>query len=107
MVRFACVLALAGATGCGLVDSDIADFALRLPEKEVTIDTTQWMLTTESQMPRGPCANMMNICSSGVAELGAAGDETCAGSCNGDSCDVTVTVALWNEFDLGNEVPEL
>jgi len=108
MLRYVCVMALTGAgAGCGLVDSDIADFSLRLPEKEVTIDTAQWMLPDESRMPDVPCAGMMTICDTTVSEICAAGDETCESRCDGQSCDLTVTVALWNEFDLSSEVPEL
>lgn len=93
--------------GCGLIDPDIADFDLSLPEKDIVVDTSQWQLTTESSLPAVDCSVQAGVCSAGIAQLcGAEG--VCFGSCNADQvCDVTVLVNLWHPFDLAKEKPEL
>lgn len=92
--------------GCGLVDPDITDFDLRVPPKEVTVDSQQWELTDADTMPDVPCSDMEAVCSNGVDEY-CGNEGVCYGSCDGQSCRVTILVSLWNEVDLKNEVPEL
>jgi hypothetical protein len=100
------IAALAFA-GCGLIDPDIADFDLSLPEKEIVVDTSQWQLTADATLPAVDCSMMAGVCSLGITELcGAEG--VCFGSCNSDQvCDVKVLVNLWHPFDLAKEKPEL
>lgn len=107
MNRLLCAAVLIGSAGCGLISSDVADFSLRLPEKQVTVDTEQWMLTGEETMPEVPCAANQGVCQAGVDMFCAAEDNTCFGSCDGTNCEVTIVVALFNEFDLKREVREL
>ncbi len=94
-------------TGCGLIDPDIADFDLSLPEKEIVVDTSTWQLTEEPQMPAVDCTESAGVCSLGIAEFcGAEG--ICFGTCNEEqTCDVKVLVNLWHTFDLAREKPEL
>ncbi len=107
--------ALAGVLGglcsltlsCGLIDPNIADFDLSLPEKEIVIDTGQWNLSTDSTMPAIDCSESAGVCSLGVSELcGAEG--ICFGTCGTrDTCDVKILVNLWRTFDLTTDKPEL
>jgi hypothetical protein len=106
--RFALVgIAALFVAGCGLIDPDIADFDLSLPEKEIVVDTSQWQLTADATLPAVDCSQSAGVCSLGITELcGAEG--VCFGSCNTDQvCDVTVLVNLWHPFDLAKEKPEL
>jgi hypothetical protein len=93
--------------GCGLIDPDIADFDLSLPEKDIVVDTSQWQLTSDSTLPPVDCSQSAGVCSLGVTEVcGAEG--VCFGTCNGNQeCDVKVLVNLWHPFDLAKEKPEL
>lgn len=97
-------LALAG---CGLIDPDIADFDLSLPEKKIVVDSSQWQLTTDATLPVVDCSQNAGVCALGITQLcGAEG--VCFGSCNANqACDVTVLVNLWHPFDLAKEKPEL
>ncbi len=107
MIRFACLAALLSfASACGLIDPDIADFDLTLPEKEITIDTMQWELTDDATLPAVPCANMEAICTTAIDQTCGA-DGVCFGSCDGTNCQVKILIALWNTFDLAAEKPEL
>ena len=99
------------ASGCGLIDSDITDFDLSLPEREVSFDTADWMLSdggaNDGALPEVSCSGMPTVCGTAMAEFCAA-EDVCSGSCNAaETCDVNVAVALWNTFELGRERPEL
>jgi hypothetical protein len=100
-------LASFAIAACGLIDPDIADFDLSLPEKDIVVDTGQWQLTTESSLPAVDCSQSAGVCSLGIAQVcGAEG--VCFGTCNSDdACDVKVLVNLWHPFDLAKEKPEL
>lgn len=99
----AVVLSMAG---CGLIDSDITNFELLLPEKEFTVDTSQWQLSEDATFPEIPCAGQPGVCSAGIAE--ACGNEAlCFGSCDGTNCKATVLVSLYQPVNLYDERPEL
>ncbi len=106
--RYAALAAtLVLVAGCGLIDSDIADFDLSLPEKEIVVDTSTWQLTDSAEMPAVDCSDNAGVCSLGITELCGA-DGICFGSCNeAETCDVKVLVNLWHNFDLAKEKPEL
>jgi hypothetical protein len=98
--------ALVGLGGCGLIDSDITDVALSLPEREITVDTADWQLAGSATMPTIACSGEReDLCSDATAELCAG--EGCAGACVGATCELQVEVSLWNTFDLAAEAPEL
>ncbi|MCP4446480.1 MAG: hypothetical protein GY811_14210 [Myxococcales bacterium] len=102
---FAAALSIAAA--CGLIDPDIADFDLSLPEKEIIVDTSTWELTDDALMPAIDCSENAGVCSLGISALCGA-DGVCFGSCSdADTCDVKVQVNLWHSFDLASEKPEL
>lgn len=102
-----CACTAATLAACGLIDTDIADFDLSLPQKDIVIDTGQWELTGEESMPSVDCSERAEACSLGIEELCGA-DGVCVGSCNADqTCDVKILVNLWHDFDLAKEKPEL
>jgi hypothetical protein len=109
MRRTAVALALAltslSAGSCGLIDSDVTDFNLKLPEKAFNVDTADWMITVEGEtMPSVSCP---------PAECTAAADTFCAGGkCTSDCdanahCAAHVAVSVSQSFDLAHESPEL
>lgn len=108
MLRLLCSSAILAVAACGLIDTDIADFDLSLPEKELTVDTMQWELSEAETMPAVDCSESSAVCSAGIGEYcGAEG--ICFGSCDDadQTCRVEVLVSLWHTFDLAAEKPEL
>lgn len=100
------VAAVLSLTGCGLIDSDITNFELLLPEKEFSVDTAQWELSEDAAFPEIPCDTQPGICPTGIAV--ACGNETlCFGSCDGVNCKATVLVALFQSVNMYDERPEL
>ena len=92
-------------SACGLIDSDVTDFNLKLPEKDFNVDTADWNLAVEGEtIPSVPCP---------PADCTAAADQFCtAGSCTADCdanahCQAHVSVSVFQSFDLANEAPEL
>ncbi len=107
MRRALCLAIVLAGAGCGLVDSDVTDIDLSLPEREVTVDTADWQLSSNERLQSVDCSQDQQICATGLAEL-CGSEDVCSGSCgNGDRCQVSVRVALWHTFDLGAERPEL
>lgn len=107
MKRALCLAMIVAGAGCGLVDSDVTDIDLSLPEREVTVDTADWQLSSNERLQSVDCSQDQQICSTGLAAL-CGSEDVCSGSCDaGNSCQVSVKVALWHTFDLGAERPEL
>lgn len=107
MKRALCLAIVVAGAGCGLVDSDVTDIELSLPERDVTVDTADWQLSSMDRLQAVDCSQDQQVCSTGLAEL-CGSEDVCSGSCgSGDSCQVSVRVALWHTFDLGAERPEL
>lgn len=98
-------LAVLSSTGC-LIDSNIADFDLSLPEKELTVDTADWMLADATTVPAVDCSEMQTVCNAGASQF-CGNDQLCFGSCDGQNCKAEVAVNLFREFDLAQEKPEL
>ena len=107
MKRALCVAGLLAGAGCGLVDSDVTDIDLSLPEREVTVDTADWQLSSTARLEEVDCSEDQQICASGLAAL-CGSEDVCSGVCGSNhSCEVLVRVALWHTFDLAAERPEL
>jgi hypothetical protein len=107
MTRFGPLVALlAMVGGCGLVDPDITNFELLLPEKEFTMDTAQWNLSDDATFPEIPCAEEPGICSAGIGDV-CGNEALCFGSCDGANCRAKVLVALYQPVNLYEERPEL
>ena len=68
MLRLACFATAVGLAGCGLIDPDIADIDLSLPEKDVTIDSSQWGLPAEAELPALPCDADATVCDMAVSD---------------------------------------
>ncbi len=96
-------------TGCGLIDSDVTNFDLTLPDKNFTIDATGWQVDQNAAMTylNTSCANMPTICATGA--MAACGPDECSGSCNATTqrCELALEVSLYQPIDLLTEKPEL
>ena len=92
MIRIVCLAtALVGGAGCGLIDSDMAQVDLDLPEQQVIVDTADWELTDEGQMPAVECADTPRVCATQV-ERWCGADALCEARCGGDTCAVDIVV---------------
>jgi hypothetical protein len=92
--------------GCGLIDSDITNFDLSLPDRSFTINTEQWNVdSSTTTFPDIPCSADMDICAEAVTAYCAA--DRCTGVCASDLCEMTFQVSLWRDVDLYSEKPEL
>ncbi len=110
MVFLACALSGAPLVGCGLVDSDIADFSLTLPEKDVRIDSAQWQLTEDATLPEVSCAGNEAVCALAAETVCQSSDEAqCFAACEPtpETCMFTIAFSLWNTIELDKEAPEL
>jgi hypothetical protein len=107
MKRALCLAGTLAGAGCGLIDSDVTDIDISLPEREVTVDTADWQLANMDRLEPVDCSEDAQVCSTGLDAV-CGSDEVCSGACGaGDSCEVSVQVALWHTFDLAAERPEL
>jgi len=92
---------LAG-TGCGLIDSDVTNFDLTLPDKNFTIDATGWQVDQQAAMTYldTSCASMPTICATGA--MAACGPDDCTGACNATTqrCELSLEVSLYQAIDL-------
>jgi hypothetical protein len=94
--------------GCGLVDADITDFDLSLPEKSFTVDTSTWGLdSSAAAVLSTPCTVGGGVCE--LAAATACPDGQCTAECNASTltCDLTIAFDLWTPIDLATEKPEL
>lgn len=96
---FAWIAPLVGLAGCGLIDPDIGDFPLRFPTQSIAVDSSDWELTSDDEVPALECGDVPGACSEAVKEYcGAEG--ICFGSCDGTYCEATIVVSLWHTIDL-------
>jgi hypothetical protein len=99
-------VAAAATAGCGLIDSDITQFDLSMPERTFTVDTEQWELSSDASLPSIDCSGMPGVCSTGIDQY--CGSEACFGSCGAtDECQIKVLVSLYRTVNLYDEKPEL
>jgi len=98
---------VAPLASCGLVDPNITNFDLALPDKTFTIDADNWGLTNGEQLTSTPCSPSPDPCAAAAAM--ACADGACIGQCNATSltCDLTLFVSLYTGVDLLTEKPEL
>jgi hypothetical protein len=99
------VLGLVSA-GCGLVDSDVTNFNLDLPEKRFTVDAMSWDVDEQqAQTFLGTTCSSTSQCDA-AAQLACAMD--CSGVCNAASmCELQMAVGLHQGINLVMEKPEL
>lgn len=100
-------LTLASVPGCGLVDPDITNFDLALPDKTFTVDADNWELQGADQLINQTCTTQPDPCAAAAQQACAEG--TCIAQCNASTltCDLTLFVSLYTPVDLINEKPEL
>ncbi len=100
--------AFVGGAGCGLIDSDVTNFDLTLPDKNFTVDATGWQVDQTAAMTflNTSCQAMPTICGT-AAQMACADD--CSGSCNmtTNRCELALEVSLYQPIDLLTEKPEL
>ncbi len=98
---------LVPSTACGLIDSDITNFDLALPNKQFTIDADRWMLQGGEQLISTPCSTSNDPCA--MAAAMACEMDTCSAQCDAttSTCDLTLFVSLFQAIDLTTEKPEL
>jgi hypothetical protein len=105
MIRSVCLAGLFGLAGC-VIDSKVDEINLDLPEQQVIVDTGTWELTDEGRMPSVDCAGTPGICADRV-DTWCGADEICAAACGDETCEVNVSVALWNTINLTQEQTKL
>ena len=107
--RIGAVVVVLAGTGCGLIDSNVTNFDLTLPDKNFTIDATGWQVDQTAAMTflNTSCAGMPTLC--GTAAMAACGPDDCSGSCNATTmrCELALEVSLYQKIDLLMEKPEL
>ncbi len=96
------VAALLSLVGCGLVDPDIADFPLRFPSQSVAVESADWELTDDDEIPQLECGDVPGVCADAVREY-CGEEEVCFGSCDGAYCEAAVVMSLWHTIDLEAE----
>lgn len=108
-IRMGAVVVAVGMAGCGLIDSDVTNFDLTLPDKEFTIDASAWQVDQTAAMSylQTSCASMPTLCA--MAADQACGQDDCTGTCNPTSqrCELALEVSLYQPIDLITEKPEL
>jgi hypothetical protein len=104
-------VALASAVllgACGLIDSDIADVDLALPEKTFQIDTAQWNLDRADEVVAIACTpgEVPDRCAAAAVQLCEQGE--CEGACgSAGTCELTLHVVKVRAVDLVSEKPDL
>lgn len=100
------LLAAVALSGCGLIDSDVTNFDLTLPDKQFSVDATGWRVDQQSAD-----VLLAQTCSSDAPCMSAAQaacPENCSGACGGNStCELGLDVGLHQTIDLVTEKPEL
>jgi len=95
-------------SGCGLIDSDVTNFDLTLPDKAFSVDATGW------QVDQGQADTfLMTNCSSAPMVCMTAATTACPMNCTGtcstttSTCELGLDVGLYKTIDLVTEKPEL
>src|SRR5690606_8935218 len=101
-----CLLAVVPA--CGLIDSDVTNFDLTLPDKAFSVDASGWQVDEQAAdtFLSMSCGSAPMICSSAATQ---ACPMNCEGSCSETSsmCELELNVAAYKGIDLVMEKPEL
>jgi len=102
-----CLLALV-VPSCGLIDSDVTNFDLTLPDKQFSVDASGWNV---NQMAADTFLNMS--CSSAPMICASAATQACPMNCTGNcgmtsqKCELQLNVSAYQGIDLVMEKPEL
>jgi hypothetical protein len=99
--------ALAVLSSCGLIDSDVTNFNLTLPDKAFSVDASGWQVnqTAADTFLAMSCSSAPTICSSAATQ---ACPMNCTGRCGTTSkCELELNVSAYKSIDLVMEKPEL
>lgn len=95
-------------SGCGLIDSDVTNFDLTLPDKAFSVDASGW------QVDQGLADTfLMTNCSGAPMVCMTAATTACPMNCSGtcstatNTCELGLDVGLYQMIDLVTEKPEL
>lgn len=104
-----CVLVLVPGLGsaCGLIDSDVSNFDLTLPDKAFSVDASGWQVDQQAAdtFLNMSCSGSTMICSSAATQ---ACPMNCSGSCGAASkCELELNISAYKAIDLVMEKPEL
>lgn len=106
--KLAALATIVFGAGCGLISSDVSNFDLTLPDKNFTIDSASWMVDGTKAQPflMQSCASTPTLCASAATQACGTG---CTGSCDmtTKTCDLSLSVGLYQAVDLVKEKPEL
>lgn len=102
-----CLLALVPA--CGLIDSDVTNFDLTLPDKAFSVDASGWNVdeaAADTFLNMGCTAGPQNVCTAAVMQ---ACPMNCTGDCNPTTskCELRLNISAYKSIDLVTEKPEL
>ncbi|HEY5947478.1 MAG TPA: hypothetical protein VIV40_18370, partial [Kofleriaceae bacterium] len=92
---------------CGLIDSDVTNFDLTLPDKAFSVDASGWQV---NQMAADTflamsCSGSPSICSSAATQ---ACPMNCTGRCGmASTCELELNISAYKPIDLVMEKPEL
>src|SRR5262245_46805903 len=95
------------ASSCGLIDSDVTNFDLTLPDKQFSVDASGWNVNqmAADTFLNMSCSGSPQICSSAATQ---ACPMNCTGKCGGASkCELELHVSAYKGVDLVTEKPEL
>jgi hypothetical protein len=100
-----CLLAVLPA--CGLIDSDVTNFDLNLPDKQFSVDASGWQVnqTAADMFLNMSCSSSPMICS-------AAATQACPMNCSSrcgttQKCELELNISAYKGIDLVMEKPEL
>ena len=93
-------------SGCGLIQSDVTNFDLTLPDKSFSVDASGWQVTQQqADAFLGTSCSSDTICSSAAS---TACPMNCSGKCGGSGkCSLFLNVSVYKSIDLVMEKPEL
>lgn len=102
------LFALALVSSCGLIDSDVTNFDLTLPDKAFSVDASGWdvdQMAADTFLNMS-CTGSQSICSSAATQ---ACPMNCSGSCSASTskCELVLNVSAYKSIDLVMEKPEL
>lgn len=94
-------------SSCGLIDSDVTNFDLTLPDKAFSVDASGWQVNQQAAdtFLNMSCSSSPMICSSAATQ---ACPMNCSGSCGTASkCELELNISAYKSIDLVMEKPEL
>jgi hypothetical protein len=104
MRRLLALACAAGVAACGLLSSDLTRVQVRFPERDFRLDTADWAIVGPGQLPSIECSRG---CEESRELL--CGADRCAAACDNATrtCQLWITILVFNDFDLAREAPGL